>query len=325
MRHPAVTVALARLLAAFGHSHRLLITIHRVQDPVLGNDGLPQATLKAMLESLRREQVAVLPLTELCQRVTMGLQLPRRAVSFTVDDGYTDFARAALPLFQAYDAPVTVFLPNRFVDGVQWLWWDRVEAAIAMAECDMLILEGRGSWNLGPPAERAALARRLCRELEFLGTEERLEAMSHIERALGVVLPKVPPERFSAITWDMVAQMRPGDGLVDVGPHTLTHPVLACCSNEQAELEIRESWLDLRRRVPTAVPIFCYPNGTRAAFGTREAQLVAESGCEYAVTTVPRYLGTGDDPLALPRIALENDARRAAWAVLGLDKVRQRT
>ena len=49
-------------------------------------------------------------LKDLIDKAIRGERFPQKAVAFTVDDGYFDFAEVAAPIFSHYDCPVTVFL-----------------------------------------------------------------------------------------------------------------------------------------------------------------------------------------------------------------------
>jgi peptidoglycan/xylan/chitin deacetylase (PgdA/CDA1 family) len=84
--------------------------MHRFADAGLGVRGASIAGLRDNLAFLRRHRIRVASLAELLSP-EMADQRPRGpSVVFTVDDGYTDFARVAAPVFAEFDCPVTVFL-----------------------------------------------------------------------------------------------------------------------------------------------------------------------------------------------------------------------
>jgi peptidoglycan/xylan/chitin deacetylase (PgdA/CDA1 family) len=91
-----------------------------------------------------------------------GRPFPANAVTVTVDDGHADFERIALPIFRAHGIPVTLYLTTDFVDGTEWLWFDRIEHALRASTHLSFVdpLSGE-ELPLGTRAERRPSALRL--------------------------------------------------------------------------------------------------------------------------------------------------------------------
>jgi peptidoglycan/xylan/chitin deacetylase (PgdA/CDA1 family) len=87
------------------------------------------------------------------------------------------------------------------------------------------------------------------------------------------------------------------EGLVDVQPHTRTHPRLPRVGDSCARDEILGSKADLERR-GYAVTSFCYPAGL---YRDRELALVREAGYAAAVTTEQGVNTGSEDPYLLKR------------------------
>jgi peptidoglycan/xylan/chitin deacetylase (PgdA/CDA1 family) len=86
-----------------------------------------------------------------------------------------------------------------------------------------------------------------------------------------------------ALSWDELAELR-REGLVDVQPHSRTHPWLPTLGDGQAEEEIAGAKDDVERRLGVAAEVFCFPAGL---YGERELALVRGAGYRAAVTTDP--------------------------------------
>jgi peptidoglycan/xylan/chitin deacetylase (PgdA/CDA1 family) len=285
LTHPAL------IRAAFSLSGRSapIFMCHRFRDVGLGTAGHDPQTLRANLAWLRANRCSLLSLSELFDRLAEGAPLDR-AVAFTVDDGYTDFARVAAPVFAEFDCPVTVFLTTGFLDSRRWMWWDQVRLALKSLRRD---------------EERRPLIAALNRMPEL----QKLQRVGALVQESGLELPATAPPEFAPVTWDDVRRLaRSG---VTFGPHSVTHPVLSQTGPEQSRHEIAESWRRVRDEVGDgAVPIFCYPNGGQADFGMREEEAVASSGMRAAVAARPGYAArrdlSGDRPSArfrLPRFS----------------------
>ena len=68
------------------------------------------------------------------------------------------------------------------------------------------------------------------------------------------------------------------DGLVEVGAHTVTHPVLASLSDAGQWHEIQRSKLDLEALLNRPVTSFSYPYGSRSIYTAKNRFTGARSG-----------------------------------------------
>ena len=92
------------------------------------------------------------------------------------------------------------------------------------------------------------------------------------------------------------------DGLVAIGAHTSSHPILANEDNITCKNEIIGSINGLNRILGYSVKYFAYPNGIPDLdFGEREKEILRNSGCKLAFSTVHESIDKKYDPLSLPR------------------------
>jgi len=71
-----------------------------------------------------------------------------------------------------------------------------------------------------------------------------------------------------------------------IGAHTMSHPVLAQCSEDEARREVTQIRTDLERLLGDKVWAFAYPFGNPATMGEREVNLAREAGFECAFVNV---------------------------------------
>ena len=101
---------------------------------------------------------------------------------------------------------------------------------------------------------------------------------------------------------------------MEIGAHTVRHPILATLSPEQAESEIDAGRKDLRRIVDAPVDVIAYPNGQPTRdFGPLHVAMVKRLGFRGAVTTAVGSARSGDDVFQLPRFT-PWDVGAAAWS-----------
>jgi peptidoglycan/xylan/chitin deacetylase (PgdA/CDA1 family) len=292
----------------------VILMLHRFREPDVTHDGYTPATLRDVLSELRRQRYRLVGLDDLTARLADGRPPEPESVVFTVDDGYRDFHRIALPIFAEFDCPATVFLVTGFLDGETWPWWNQVEVALgsrSSGELRLALRDGelRLSWRDEREGERVLGV--VLERLKRASDDELRAAIPRIAEATGTALPTAPPERFAPMSWDEVRDAeRRG---MRFGPHTVTHPILSRTTAVAAEREIARSWARVREEVAHPVGVFCYPNGDRESFGEREERLVAAQGLRLALTTVPGYASAeavrGGGAFRVPRFACPDNAR----------------
>jgi peptidoglycan/xylan/chitin deacetylase (PgdA/CDA1 family) len=88
------------------------------------------------------------------------------------------------------------------------------------------------------------------------------------------------------------------DGLVEIGAHTMTHPILSRLPISEQEEEIRESKALLENILGKTVSGFAYPNG----FFTEQTEtLVKEMGFNYACSSLRDVIWRSQQIYHLPR------------------------
>jgi peptidoglycan/xylan/chitin deacetylase (PgdA/CDA1 family) len=89
---------------------------------------------------------------------------------------------------------------------------------------------------------------------------------------------------------------------MEIGGHTVRHPILTELADAEAALEITQGRDVLQGLIGAPVLSFAYPNGRPGRdYDARHVAMVREAGFETAVTTAVGVSRPGDDPLQLPR------------------------
>jgi peptidoglycan/xylan/chitin deacetylase (PgdA/CDA1 family) len=266
-----------------------IFALHRFRAPELTVDGHDPALLAGTLERLRRERYPILSLEEAVSRLNARSDLPPRAVVFTVDDGYADFASVAAPVFSAFDVPVTVFVTTGFIEGTHWLWWDQISYVLSRTRASSLSVPLDGTsvtLQLGDGVGRSRIARQVAVDATRLPETARKAFIDALAAAADVEIPAAPTTPYAAMTWADCRRLE-NQG-VSFAPHTVSHPILIRTTEADAAWQLSESWKRLREQVARPVPILAYPNGD---YSPREFALLERAGLMAAVTTEPRYAG----------------------------------
>ena len=104
---------------------------------------------------------------------------------------------------------------------------------------------------------------------------------------------------------------------VTIGAHSVTHPVMPDCNDENLRFEIAECKRALESWTGQSVTCFAYPEGK---FDGRERRLLIESGYELAVTTRSAFLTRDTDCYLAPRFIAGDDVSfpQAICSMLGI-------
>lgn len=303
MRTPsALEAALLRtavpLVSRSGRNAALLVLIlHRVlrePDPLLPDE--PDAARFTAVLDLLQAGFNVLPLAEAVQRLRAGT-LPARAVCVTFDDGYASNFEVALPILASKGVPATVFVAPGFLGGGR-MFNDTVIEAVRRApgQFDLRDL-GLGLHTLLDARDRVLSIDRLLKELKYRDPVERLTLANRIAERVGSALP-------SDLMMSPAQVRKLHEAGVEIGAHTVDHPILARVDDDTARRQITESRQVLAAMIGAPVTAFAYPNGRPSLdYDRRHVTMAREAGFEFAVSTAWGAATRTTDPFQIPRIA----------------------
>ena len=292
--------ALTHLRSPAGRGGRLSIMIfHRVLDQpdALFPDEPDRQRFSQILQWVAR-WYQVLPLDRAVTALQRGA-LPARAMCITFDDGYADNALNAAPLLQQHGMCATFFIATSFLDGGR-MWNDTVIESIRHSRAATLDLRQLGldadPLPLGTLAQKRTAVGMALRALKHLPPAQRAEKSAALQALCGT----------AALPDDMMMRSDQVQGLVhagmQVGAHTLTHPILCSTDDAQARHEITGSKRHLEHLLGQPVTLFAYPNGKPDKdYDRRHVDMVRDAGFSAAVSTAPGAADGHADLLQLPR------------------------
>jgi peptidoglycan/xylan/chitin deacetylase (PgdA/CDA1 family) len=317
-------LARAGAFAPFRAANRgrvLILTYHRFSR---GRDAFatPEADFDAHLRYLKEHYTPV-PLSRVAEHYAGAAELPARAACVTIDDGFADAYEVAFPVLRRHGVPATLFVITDFLDGRAWMWTDKMRHVALTTSAEGLRAEvGGRSFDLRLAGRESRLnaAGRVNSELKRLAPREREDAIERIADAHGVSVPERPPAEFGSVTWEQAREMNAAG--LEIGSHTVSHPILTTTDDAQLRHELRVSRARLEAELGRHVKLFCYPNGACDPRVRRETE---SAGYSCAVTTVPGLNDRrGADPLALRRVPAETDLPHFVQSTSGFEELKNR-
>lgn len=285
------------ITSTLGTRSLLVLIYHRVlpvKDPLLPNE--PDASTFASQMDLICRLCKVLPLTDAVRRMRDG-SLPPRSACITFDDGYANNCEVALPILRARGIPATVFVAPGFIGGGR-MFNDTVIESVRRAPAELdLTREGFGRYHLPDPAARVRAIEAIVPVLKYLPQAERVDRAESIAARVGAALP-------DDLMMTEAQVRRLHEEGIEVGAHTVNHPILAVTDATTARREIMESKARLEAMTGSAVTSFAYPNGKPMRdYISRDVSLARQAGFQLAVSTAWGAATRADDPWQIPRIA----------------------
>ena len=291
-------------------SPRLSILIfHRVHaQPDTIFPGEPGAARFDRLMRFVARSFRVMTLGDAVSRLAQG-SLPSRSLVITFDDGYADNAEVALPILQRHGLAASFFVSTGFLDGGR-MWNDSVIECLRACRHTEIDLEafGLGVFSLANAAQRRDAIGALLPRIKYLSLAGREEAIARLQQICGVT--SLPTNLM--MRSEQVREMHRAG--MEIGAHTVRHPILTTLTLPEAENEISEGRNKLQAIIDAPVDMFAYPNGKPGRdYDQSHVALLSQLGFRGAVTTAPGVARSGDDLFQLPRFTPWGDSL-GAWS-----------
>jgi peptidoglycan/xylan/chitin deacetylase (PgdA/CDA1 family) len=199
--------------------------------------------------------------------------LPERPVLITFDDGYRSVYRYAAPILAALSLPAAVFVCSGPLADRRLLWFDEVAAR----ETDVAI-------------ER-------WKEVDYYSWRASCAQTSPV--------PDDDPRALMTIDeLHALAQMTN----IEIGGHTVWHPILSRASRDAQRDEIAHNLLALAEWTDRPVRAFAYPNGRPGKdYNADTMDVLLECGIDVAFNTGEQFVTADAPPLELPRFFIRDN------------------
>jgi len=320
----------ARWVRAGVRRRALILLYHRVAllDSDIHKLSVTPAHFAEQLEVLRK-YTRPIGLRQLAQAVRES-RVPRRAVIITFDDGYADNLYNAKPLLERFDIPATVFVTSGYLGQQREFWWDELERVLLQSGTlpEALRLNVNGDvheWSLNGAAhaseesdaerhlgqevkeksnlnQRLFLYRSVHQLLRPMPDEMRRWLLDELVTWAGGGLAAVDPEHLPMSPAEVI---RLADGnMIEVGAHTVTHPVLSKIPVDVQQSEITKGKIHLEDILGRSVVSFAYPFGTRSDYTEQTTAIVRQAGFTSACSVFPGQVSKANSLFELPRFAV---------------------
>lgn len=264
-----------------------VLTLHRVgADLTIQPDAVAR-----MFAYLRRHFRMMLP-----SRWTGELSEPSAMI--TIDDGHEDAHDVIYPLARREGVPLVICVPTDYFLRDRWLWFDRLNWAIA--QCAGKSQVRVGGETFVPDHRPSVVAFKM--HVKSLSRSERDAIVEDLIRIVGREPPAVMPKEYRPVPREAMRGML-ATGTVELCAHSVSHPVMTRLDDAELREELVRGRAELEAFSGRPVVAFCYPHGQAGTFDDRTQAAVAQAGYRIAFTSVPGVNRPRSfDPLRLRRV-----------------------
>jgi peptidoglycan/xylan/chitin deacetylase (PgdA/CDA1 family) len=265
--------------------------------------------------ALLKSRFTVLSWEQFAGHVNRRIPFPSSSCLITFDDGWSDNYTNAFPVLTRENLPAVVFLPVSYI-GERRLFWQealthllrrtrtdterRPELAHSLRE--FLTRHGAAATLDVPTEDLDDTVASIVTDLKQTSQTSPYSFVEELASVLGVDVGQLAPVD-TFIDWRQAQVM--ADAGIAFGGHGVTHRLLTHLPDDEAEREARVSREAVLDRLAQSEPGFSYPNGS---WSPPAAEAVQRAGYQLAFTTAPGPVRCTDEPYALRRVNIHEDA-----------------
>ena len=295
----SVRTGIARLNSFFNRDKLIILCFHSIsqkdEHQFWPGVFISKEKVTRLLDYLQSSHFNVISLQD-AERYLRGEAQFKYPVVITFDDGWRSSVTDLLPMFLAYNFPVTIYVTTYYCDHeipvvnvlVQyWLW---------LNPTDGFDVEYGGTTRHFS-GDRSSIVKAVELSLKGLDDEQKIEFLLALADSLGVSGEAIKSKRFHNATYEELAKAMLSP-LVDMQLHTHTHQLPT--DNKSIEKEIQTNKNRMLETLSPSNPLvhFCYPSGIWSPEHLPELEAI---GIKTATTLDEGINAKTEHPLKLKR------------------------
>jgi peptidoglycan/xylan/chitin deacetylase (PgdA/CDA1 family) len=263
-----------------------VLCYHGVRDNTMAKRTIPLQDLHIRTSTfmshcrLIRDTCHPISLDDLRAAMAGRSELPARPVLITFDDGYRSVFRYAAPILAASSLPAAIFVCSGPLADRRLLWFDEIAARETDVAVERWKTKDYYTWRVS------------CAETSPVNDDD--------PRALMTIDELHALARIAGI---------------EIGGHTVWHPILSQASRDSQHDEIAHNLLALAEWTDRPVRAFAYPNGRPGKDYTPDTmEILRECGIDLAFTTGEEFATVAAPALEVPRFFIRANTTDAELA-----------
>ena len=285
-------------------------------DPILDGTLLTVEMFRRQLRKLRSTYNIFSP-SEFRDWLSTGRELPERTALLTCDDGLLNHLTGMVPVLLEENLSCLFFVTGASVaDPYSILWYVELSLMLARStrrELELLLDGKRIKIPLIDPLAKRIAWLQLVQQLSTVDGNSRKNLLSEMRENLGLqpgwnsIYLEDPVLRDRFCVMGVPELQRVLESGMEVGAHTVTHPIPSRQPADVLLAEMVASRELLGKALGSPVWAFAYPFGDDDSVSPREIEIAEHAGFECAFRNTGGPLRSRVRPQALPRIHVSYD------------------
>lgn len=217
-----------------------------------------------------------------------GLDL-HNTCHITIDDGWLSTYTIIYPILRKLNIPASIFVSPRITLSGENFWYYDIKQHDENSIKDFLIKKGLFKNEVRKyPLELILKEMKIDDVISVINEYKSYQNLLNNERGF--------------MNLEEIKELS-DSGLIEVGAHTMIHPILSNETKERSSFEIKNSIEYLSKILNKEINIFAYPNGLYGLdYSKREMEIVKSCGIKLAFSVNPGEYKRGGDPFNIPRV-----------------------
>ncbi|MBB3188411.1 polysaccharide deacetylase family protein [Microbacter margulisiae] len=240
----------------------LILMLHRVvevRSPIIDNRKL-EITPAFLEQTIEQYQAAGYQFVSIDQAYQIQIhrnKAQKPYLCFTFDDGFRDNLTMALPVFQKYHIPFTVYVTTDFPDNRAFVWWYWLENLL-LNESTFIVNDG-DSYPCDSISDRNQTFEAIKQKMR---NHPSANAKTALQELLGSTFNEYQNMAMPdlLLSWDDIRTLL-RSGLCTIGSHGVTHTSLTQLNESSLMNELQQSRQRLKKETGQEPTHFAYPYG----------------------------------------------------------------
>ena len=237
---------------------------------------------------LLKQHFKIINTVELAELITQNKVQDDRFAVITFDDGYLDNYTEALPILQKHQVKAVFYLTTAFLNGDQLTWWDEIAYLLRKSHGKEYQLPNSTLKHLLEKENIDQIIRIIMTEIKQSRTLSVLAALEDLREKFPQAKDKISAENAQLFMGWEHAQALLVEGM-EIGSHTLTHPILSQLENEQHRAEIVDSKSILEERLNCTINSIAYPVGRYYCYNENSIKYTTAAGYKVGFNNEPGF------------------------------------
>lgn len=212
----------------------------------------------------------------------------KHPVMVTFDDGFLDNYSNAFPILKELDIPATFFVTTDFIDHQDILWYEKLAYFIKKTSLPNFTIE-RLSLRLeitSYQGSRQHIYTQVVEQLKQLNNDVREKILLELFQQEPKVLEYMFADKALSMpmSWDQIREMQQSG--MDVGSHSLSHPVLSNIDLTTLRHELSQSKQRLEKELGVPIRSIAYPVGQTESISETVERETRKAGYEIGFSYI---------------------------------------